>query len=116
MAGLSDILTSLQAGVEAMANLQQTQAKLIPELTSGLLVSDALVLPGFARVLGISIVDGSAIGFLHDAAALADADATNQVYVLDTTKGYYPVNMPFKNGIVFKVGTANKVVIFYART
>jgi hypothetical protein len=115
MIGLQDILTSLQDGVTALSDLQQTQAKSVPEFTTGLLAADTLVLPGFVRVLGVSVVDGSAIGFLHDAAALADAVATNQVYVISTTKAYYPVNLVFQNGLVFKVGTANEAVLYYSR-
>lgn len=115
MSSLSDLLSAMQAGVEAMANLQQTQAKNLPDFTSGLLSADTLVLPGFVRVLGVSVVDGSVVGFLHDAAALADADSTNQVFVISTTKAFYSMNMVMVNGLVFKVGTGTKAAIFYSR-
>lgn len=115
MSSLSDILSTMQAGVEAMQNLQQTQSKNVPDTTSGQLSADALVQPGFVRVLGVSVLDGSVIGFLHDAAALADADSSNQIYPISITKDFYPTNMVFKNGLVFKVGTGTKVAIFYSR-
>lgn len=115
MASLTDILSALQSGVQVVSALQQTQAQLVPALTSGLLSADALVQPGFVRVLGVSVVDGSVAGFLHDAAALGDAGADNQVYVVGTTKGYTATNMVFKNGLVFKIGTGNKAAVFYSR-
>ena len=111
-----NIVTILQNGVQAMSDLQTTQSKTVPTDTSGQLSADAVVVKGFARVLGVSVIDGSAVGFLHDASTVVDAAAGNQIYVISTTKGFYPVNIPFVNGVVFKLGTANKIAVFYSRT
>lgn len=116
MASLSDILTSVQQGVNAFNGFVSELAKSSPSFTSGQVSADALIQTGFVRVLGVSVVDGGAVGALHDAAALADADADNQVYVVDTTEGFFKTNMVFKNGLVYKPGSGQIAAFFYART
>lgn len=116
MASLSDILTSVQQGVQAFNGFTLELAKRSPPFTSGQLAADTLVQTGFVRVLGVSVVDGGAAGALHDVAMLANAASTNQVYEVPTTEGYIPVNMVFKDGLVYKPGAGQIIAIFYART
>lgn len=116
MASLSDILTSMQNGVNAMNAFVSAVSKDIPTDTSGQLAADTLVQTGFVRVLGVSIVAGGAAGSLADAATLALAVGGTEVYTTETTPGYFATNMVFKNGLVCLVGAGQTVAIFYART
>lgn len=116
MAGLTDIVSCIQSGIAELAQMRDALTHLVPQLSSGHLSVDTLVQPGYVRVLGVSVLAGSGTAKLHDAAALANAATTNAVYLIPTVAGFYPVNMVFANGLVFKIGTATEVAIFYART
>lgn len=115
-ASLSDLLSAMQNGVTAMNAFVTAVTRDAPALTSGQLAADKLVQIGFVRVLGVSIVAGGAAGGLYDAASVTAAISTTQVYVTGTTPGFYPVNMVFVNGLVYKPGAGQTVTIFYART
>jgi hypothetical protein len=115
MSSLSDILTTMQNGVTAVNALTTATAQSVPASTSGQLAADKLVQIGFVRVLGVSIVAGGAVGGLYDAASVALATSGTQVYVTDTVEGFFPMNMIFKDGLVYKPGAAQAVVIFYTR-
>jgi hypothetical protein len=115
-ASLSDILTSMQNGVNAMNAFVSATSKTIPTNTSGQLAASVLVQTGFVRVLGVSIVAGGAAGSLADAATLALAVSGTEVYTTPTTTGFYATDMVFVNGLVYLVGAGQTVALFYART
>lgn len=115
MAGANDIMGVQQTGVAVLSALQETQAKLVPTNSSGTLSVNSLVQSGFVRVLGVSVMAGSGTGFLHDAAALADAGASNAIYSIPTVTGFYATNMVFHKGLVFRVGTGTIIAVFYTR-
>lgn len=116
MAALSDILTSMQNGVNAVQALTQAVVRGTPTDHSEQLTANALVQVGFVRVLGVSVLAGTGHGGLYDAATVAAAVATTQMYDVMPIVNFFPLNLPFKDGLVFKPGAAQKVVIFYART
>lgn len=116
-ASLSDILTSIQNLVVATNAAANANNRLVPNLTSGRLAANTLVQTGFVRVTGISVVTAGAAGALFDAATLAGAAAgTNDVYPVAAAAGFTPLNMVFKNGLVYKPGAAQVATIFYTRT
>lgn len=118
MSSLTDILTSLQNGVQAVQTLAGETAKGFPAVTSGQLAADTLVQNGFVRVLGIAVVaGGSAAGGLYDAATIAGAGSGQKVFNIATTAAAYTaVNLVFANGLVYKPGSGQIVTLFYRRT
>ena len=115
--GWLNIGVSLQAIaqniIQAVTELQQ----LMPSLSSGHMSADTLVTAGFVRVLGISVtVAGSPTGFLHDAATLATAGSTNDIYAIPSAVGFYPVQLICQKGLVYKPGTGEHITVFYGRS
>lgn len=115
-ASLSDIATIQQNAVKAANSIADSLDATIPHLTSGQLAADALIVPGFVRVTGVSVVAAGAVGGLYDASSLANAASTTQVYTVPATAGFIAVNMVFANGLVYKPGSGQTVAIFYTRT
>jgi hypothetical protein len=113
MAGLNDIMGVLQTGVAVLSELQQTQSKLVPTYSSGYVDTNKLIQSGFVRVLGISVMAGTAL--LHDAAGVPNVAPTNAIYALPATPGFYPTNMVFVNGLVLAGAAGVKCAIFYSR-
>lgn len=113
---LTNILTALQSIAQNISLGVQRFTRTTPGLTSGQLSADKLVSAGFVRVTGISIIAaGSPVGTLDDANLIANAAAGNVIYTLPSTAGFYPVQMIFTNGLVYKAGTSEKIAIFYER-
>ena len=102
-ASQSDILTALKNQVVATNLLAAAYTQLTPSFTSGQLTASVfgtLVQSGLVRLLGISIVSGGAgNGGLYDAPA-NNPSVGQQIGVMLTTPGYYPVQMIFLNGIL----------------
>lgn len=115
MASLDDILTSLKNVVTAANGVSQGLQRQVPTSTSGQLAANTLVQTGFVRVTGISVVVAGAVGGLYDANTIALAGAGEQVFSVAAIAGYFPLNMVFTNGLVYKPGAAQKVTIFYTR-
>jgi hypothetical protein len=114
MASLSDIAGIQQSGVTVLSQLQATQAKLVPTNSSGSLSVNTLVVPGFVRVLGVSVVTAGA-GFLHDIVALADITADTPVYALPATPDFYATNMVFHKGLALSITAPGRVALFFSR-
>lgn len=112
---LASILTSLQNVVNAGTALVRATANQSPTDTSGQLAADTLIQTGFVRVLGVSVVAGGAAGGLYDAATITGATTGRQLYVVGTVAGFFPVNMVFPTGLVYKPGAGQKAAIFYTR-
>lgn len=113
---VTDIVTSLQNAVQASNTIADALTSQIPHFTSGQLTVDTLVLPGFVRVNGYSVVTAGATGGLYDASSIANASATALVFAVPATVGFQAVNMVFANGLVYKPGAAQVAAFFYART
>ena len=59
------------------------------------------------------LVAGSTVGSVNDAANIAAAGSTNQVFVIPNTVGVYLVDFPMLNGIVITPGTGQTVAVSY---
>lgn len=116
MSALTDILTALQNGVNAVNALTQAVVRGTPTDSSGQLSADTLVQVGFVRVLGVSVTTAGAAGGLYDTATLAGAGAGQLVYSVFAMVNFFPLNIVFKDGLVFKPGAGQKATIIYART
>lgn len=115
MAGVSDILTTLQNGVTSMGDVANQLARQVPFLSSGNVDVTKLIQVGPVRVLGVSVVVAGAAGMLHDVARAADAAAGNAIYVTQATIGFYPLNIVFHDGLVYVLGAGQRVSIHYSR-
>ncbi len=109
-------LTTSQNGVQALNTIADALNSQVPHFTSGQLSVNAVILPTFTRVTGISVVTGGTAGGLYDAATVQGAASTTQVYVVPTTAGFTAVNMVFQNGLVYKPGSGQVAAFFYAKT
>ena len=113
---LLNILSALQSIAQSLIAGVTELTKRTPNQTSGQLSADTLVFTGFVRVSGISVVAaGSPVGTLNDAGTIATSAAGNVIFEIPGTVGYYPVDLIFANGCVYKVGTSEKVAIFFGR-
>lgn len=115
-ASLSDILTAIKNLVIATNANADALNSAVPHFTSGQLAASTLVQVGFVRVTGISVTTAGAAGTLNDAATIAGAGAGNVISSVPATVGFFPVNMVFMNGLVYLVGAAQVVTLFYSRT
>jgi len=112
---VTDIVTSLQNAVQAANTIANALSAQVPSNPSGQLSVDTLIVPGFVRVTGVSVVVAGATGGLYDASSIATASATAQVFPVPAVAGFQAVNMVFANGLVYKPGAAQKAAFFYAR-
>ncbi len=77
----------------------------LPNITSPQILKKA---PG--SVIGISVITaGSTAGGLYDTPALAGAVASNQIWVIPMTAGYYELEWPCQQGIVIVPGAGQVV-------
>lgn len=111
----STIGTSLQGINQGIIKANQALDRLVPANTSGQLVADALVQTGLVRLLGVSVIVAGSSGTLRDAATLAVSASTDDVYTLPLTTGFYPVQMIFAKGLVYKAGSGETIALFYSR-
>lgn len=85
-------------------------------LLSALNITAAAVVkaaPG--RLSSISVlVSGTAVGSANDAATVAAAAATNQVFVIPDAIGKYDVDWPCNTGIVVTPGTGQTIAVSYS--
>lgn len=116
MATLSDVLTSIQNLVVAFNGVNDGITSQVPHFTSGQMVASTLILPGFVRVTGISVVTAGSAGGLYDAQSIAAATADTQVYAVPATAGFLPVQMVFTRGVVYIPGAGQVAAVFYAKT
>ena len=113
---LLNISQTLQSVAQEIAKAVTALGRLVPSLSSGQLSADAIVQNGFVRLTGIEVVAaGSPVGTLHDAATIATAAAGNEIAPIPTAVGFYPVQILFTTGMVYKAGTSEKIALFYAR-
>ena len=113
---VTDIVTSFQNAVQAANTIADALNSQIPHFTSGQLAVDTLIVPGFVRVNGVSVVTAGAAGGLYDASSIANAASTTQVFVVPATAGFQKTDMVFANGLVYKPGAGQVAAFFYART
>jgi hypothetical protein len=117
LGSLINIGNTLQSIAQNIILAVTELAQLMPAFTSGQLTTDTLVFTGFVRVTGVSIITaGSPVGSLHDAANLGASATGNEIYPLPSVVGFYPLQMIFENGLVYKTGTSEKIAIFYVRS
>lgn len=114
-ASASDVLSSLQNVVQAINAQTRVEGALTPTNTSGQLSANTLIQTGFVRVTGVSVETAGAAGTLNDAATIALAVSGTEIFTTPATAGFYPVNMVFLNGLVYKPGSGQKVAVFYTR-
>jgi hypothetical protein len=115
MATLADVLSALQNAVTAVNSVAQAVNRQVPSYTSGLLTATALVQSGFVRVTGVSVVVAGVAGTLNDASNMATATAANAIFTVPAVAAFYPLNMVCMNGLVYTLGTGQKVVVYYTR-
>jgi hypothetical protein len=115
MASLDDIQTTFQSAVATLADLVNATNRDMPVLSSGTISTTKIVQVGFVRVTGVSVVVGGAAGGLYDVRAVADIAATNKIYVVGTTPGFYPMNLVFPTGLAYTPGAAQEIAIMYTR-
>lgn len=112
---LDDINNTFQSAVSTLADLVNATLKLAPSSSSGPVTAAKIIQIGFVRVTGVSVVVGGAAGGLHDVDALADVAATNKLYDVGTTPGFYPVNIVFPKGLAYAPGAGQTAAIMYTR-
>lgn len=111
-----NISNSLQTIAQNIVQAVLGLGRLVPTSTSGQLAADTLVQTGFVRLIGVSVVAAGTPGTLRDAVTLGASSSANDVYELPSTAGYYPVQMIFANGLVYKAGSGETIALFYSRT
>lgn len=92
-----------------------TGTKSALNLTAATLVSSVNSSSYAARRIGHVhvLVAGTAPGSVNDAASIAGAGATNQVFVIPNALGVYTVDFPCLAGIVVTPGTGQTVAVSY---
>lgn len=114
----SDFLSVSKNAVVALGNitarLTAMSGSFVASQTSGHLDATALVQAGFVRVKGVSVIAGSAVGYLNDSATVAGIGTGTRVYQISVTPGYYPLDLIVTNGLVFEIGTGMQVCISYS--
>lgn len=69
---------------------------------------------GQARLVRVNvIVAGTTVGSVNDAATVAGAAASNQIFVAPNAVGSYLVDFPIFNGIVVTPGTGQTLAVTY---
>lgn len=116
-AGLLGIFNTLQTIAQNIIQAVIELKQLSPIATSGQLSASKLVIAGFVRVTGISVVkvNTATPGGLYDANTIAGGVAATQVYSVPAVLGYYPLQLIFANGLVYVPGTSEIVTVFYVR-
>jgi hypothetical protein len=114
----SEFLSAAKNAVVALGNitarLTAMSGSFVATQTSGHLAANALVLAGYVRVKGVSVIAGSAVGYLNDSATAAGIATGTRVYQISATPGYYPMDIIVTDGLVFEAGTGMQVVISYS--
>lgn len=126
-ASLDDILTTQKNGVQAVNALVQalTEFKDLyrsfvgTDTTNTLTTtSGALIKTGSGRVVNFAVSGTpSTVGYLYDAATVADAlsnDPVDVICEIPDTNGIYQANLFFHDGLVVVCGTGMQVNITYS--
>lgn len=114
-AALDDINNTFLSAVSTLADLVNATLRQTPSDSSGALTASKIIQIGFVRVTGVSVVVGGAAGGLHDVDAIGDIAASNQLYTVGTTAGFYPVNIVFPKGLAYAPGAGQTAAIMYTR-
>lgn len=122
MANVDDLVTVQKNGVVAVnaltAALETFRALYNSVMGSSTYLGatvPSLVATGEGRLVNVVIsVAGSAAGTIHDAASVADASASNVIFVTPATAGSGTANVPFTNGLVISPGTGQTISVTYS--
>ena len=117
-AGSSDFLTTLKNAVTALGNIATRVGTLANGLTaqqsSGTVDATTLIREGRTRILGVSVIAGSADGLLYDVADVGDIDTPFRVFLISSTPGWYPLDIVVERGLAFEPGTGMVAVVSYS--
>ena len=92
--------------------VESVAENLVPH-TSLNVTADQLIKLGPGILVSFNVVTAGAAGSLNDSATIGAAAAANAMVTTPAVVGSYQVNMPFTNGLVYKVGAAQVVSINY---
>lgn len=112
-ASLTDILTSLQNGVQAINNLATAWTRGQGNLTSIVITAQTLVTSRPCYLVSFNVIVAGAAGTINNAASTSASATTNAICATPATVGIYPVGSVCNAGIVANPGSGQSVVVTY---
>lgn len=114
MAGLNDILTALQNGVQAVNAYTNSLNFHAGQSMSAEIAAATVVKGSSGWCANISVVvAGSAVGYVYDSNTTASISG-KRIFTIPMTVGTYTINLPTNNGIVVVPGSGQTVSLGYS--
>ena len=112
---LTNILSALQNGVQAINNVANALLRGQGKLTSETVSASTLVVSGKGYLVNFSVIDaGSSVGKIHNAGSIETAASQNSMVAVPNTAETVAVSKYFDYGIVIIPGSGQTLNVTYS--
>lgn len=121
MASTDDLVTVTKNGViainaltTALDTFREIYTSFVGNKTYLGITDSSLISNTEGRLVNVVVTVAAAGGTIHDAATVAEADASNVIFPIPNAVGVTQVNVPFFNGLVMNPASGSTVTITYS--